>query len=116
MKSLTKYKILTLLAGIATAAVIVFSQLFYFQAATYCQKKAETEQKEQKADTTDTYISLPSSTISSIPHIEIGQDVSFVLETLFVQEATAESAKHIALPANKIFHTLFRFIISPNAP
>jgi len=116
MKSLLKYKIVTLLTGIATASVIVFSQLFYFQAANYCQEKAETEQHDQKTDAPERYISIPSSTITSTSHIEINQDLSFVIEILFKKETDEESNHTISLPVNKFFHTLFRFIISPNAP
>lgn len=116
MKSLFRHKILTLLAGIATAAVIIFSQLFYFQAANYCQEKAETEQQDQKKDGPETHISIPSSTISSSSHIEITQDLSFVLEILFERESKEEEVTRISLPVNRFFQTLFRFIISPNAP
>ena len=119
MKSLFRHKILTLLAGIATAAVIIFSQLFYFQAANYCQEKAETEQHDhdQKKDGTESYISIPSSSISSSSHIEITQDLSsFVLEILFEGDSKEEEVTRISLPVNRFFQTLFRFIISPNAP
>ena len=118
MKSLFRHKILTLLAGIATAGVIIFSQLFYFQAANYCQEKAETEQHkhDQKKDGAETYISIPSSTISSSSHIEITQDLSFVLEILFERESKEEEVTSISVPVNRFFQTLFRFIISPNAP
>lgn len=116
MRSLLKHRIFILLAGIATAGVIVFSQLFYFQAATYCQNKAETEQQAQKAGTEETYISIPSSTISSTSHIEINQDISFVLEILLEDDSEEEAPAKIALPVNKFFQTLFRFIVSPNAP
>ena len=116
MNSLFRHKILTLLVGIVTAGVIVFSQLFYFQAATYCQEKVDTEQSDKKSDAPESYISIPSSTISSASTIEIHQDISFVLESLFEKEADEESDHTISLPVNKFFHTLFRFIISPNAP
>jgi hypothetical protein len=116
MKSLFRHKILTLLAGIATAAVIIFSQLFYFQAANYCQQKVETEQEAHKKDGTESYISIPSSSISSSSHIEITQDLSFVLEILFEGESKEEEVTRISVPVNRIFQTLFRFIISPNAP
>lgn len=115
MKSLFRHKILTLSAGIVTAGIIVFSQLFYFQAATYCQEKVNTEH-EQKSDAPESYISIPSSTISSTSNIEIHQDLSFVLEILFEKKTDEESNNTISLPVNKFFHTLFRFIISPNAP
>ena len=119
MKSLFRHKILTLLAGIATAGVIVFSQLFYFQAANYCQaKKAATEQEEQKQkeDGTEAHISIPSSSISTSSHIELTHDLSFILEALFESESKEEEVTNISLPVNRFFQTLFRFIISPNAP
>ena len=116
MKSIFNHKILTLLAGIATAGVIVFSQLFYFQAANYCQEKVETEQHDEKSGAPESYISIPSSTISSTSHIEINPDISFVLETLIDKESDQEETSSISLPANKFFQTLFQFIISPNAP
>jgi hypothetical protein len=116
MKSLFRHKILTLLAGIATAGVIIFSQLFYFQAANYCQEKVDTEQQAHKKDGTESYISIPSSSIASSSHIEITQDLSFVLEILFEGESKEEEVTRISVPVNRIFQTLFRFIISPNAP
>lgn len=116
MKSLFRHKILTLLAGIATAGVIIFSQLFYFQAANYCQQKVDSEQQAHKKDGTESYISIPSSSISSSSHIEITQDLSFVLEILFEGESKEEEVTRISVPVNQIFQTLFRFVISPNAP
>ena len=116
MKSLFRHKMLTLLAGLATAGVIVFSQLFYFQAANYCQEKAETEQQDQKKDGNETHISIPSSSISSSSHIELTHDLSFVLEALFESDSREEEVTTISLPVNRFFQTLFRFIISPNAP
>lgn len=116
MKSLRKYRFLTLWVGIATAMVIIFSQLFYFQAATYCQKKADTEQHNQKEKGTEAYISIPSSSISSVSHIEIHQALSFVIETLFENEKKSEVTSVEAPLAGRLFQTLFRFIIAPNAP
>lgn len=116
MKSLYRHRILTLLAGIVTAAVIVFSQLFYFQAATYCQKKAETTEQSQKEGSKESYISIPSSTISSTSTIDLNQSVSFVLETLFEDEGDQKTAPEVELPVSRLFQTLFRFIVSPNAP
>ena len=116
MKSLYRYRILTLLAGIVTAAVIVFSQLFYFQAATYCQKKAETTQHSKKEGAKENYISIPSSTISSTSTIDLNQSVLFVLETLFEDEGDQQTTQQVEVPVNRLFQTLFRFIVSPNAP
>ena len=123
MKTNGKYRILTLVAGIVTAFLIVFSQLFYFQAARYCQKKAETEQKEKKQPegktgkeaSHETYISLPTNSIPSVSHIHISDGISFVQETLL--ETTEEEGHTLLSPlVNRLFQTLFRFIIAPNAP
>lgn len=122
MKTFGKYRILTLAAGIATACLIVFSQLFYFQAATYCQKEAETQHQKQspvkepgKEANQETYISIPSNTIASVSNIQISEGLSFVLETLL--EPKEEQAAADAPPlANRLFQTLFRFIIATNAP
>ncbi len=116
MQRLGKHKILTLLAGLTTALVIVFSQLFYFQAATYCQNKADTEQQDQKDAGAKSYVSIPSSSISSVFHVEINQDLSFVLETLVISENKFRATAEIAPSAGRLFQTLFRFIIAPNAP
>lgn len=123
MKTVGKYRILTLAAGIATACLIIFSQLFYFQAATYCQKKAESHQhkdkqspvKETGTPDAEAYISIPSNTIASVSNIQLGEGISFVLETLLEpQEETASTeTPHVA---NRLLHTLFRFIIASNAP
>ena len=116
MKSLGKHRILTLLAGFTTAGVIIFSQLFYFQAATYCQKKVETNQHHQKTRGNESHISIPSSSISSISHIEINQGLSFVVEILFDCKNDEHSNAEFILPVSRLFQTLFRFIIAPNAP
>ena len=105
-----------LLAGIATAMLIVFSQLFYFQAATYCQKKADTEHRDQKEKSNETYVSIPSSSITSVSNIEINQDLSFVIETLFDSNNESEPAVEVSSSVGRLFQTLFRFIIAPNAP
>lgn len=123
MKSIGKYRILTLTAGIATACLIVFSQLFYFQAATYCQKKAESvQQKDQQSPVKETgkpdseaYISIPSNTISSVSNVQLSDGFTFLLETLLEPIEITETVEAAPL-ANRLFHTLFRFIISSNAP
>lgn len=116
MKGLLRHRILLLLAGVATAAVIVFSQLFYFQAANYCQEKVKSEQTDSPTGNVENYISIPSSSISSSSQIVINQELSFVMEILVEDEDNQEGESHCAIPVQKYFQTLFRFIISPNAP
>jgi hypothetical protein len=122
MKTFGKYPVLTLAAGIAAACLIVFSQLFYFQAATYCQKEADTQhQKHSPVKETgkdaghETYIAIPSNTIASVSNIQISDGLSFVLETL-LEPKEEQVVVEAPLLTNRLFHALFRFIIAPNAP
>ena len=122
MKIQGKYRLLTLAAGIATACLIVFSQLFYFQAATYCQKKAETQQKEKDSPAKtgqetghEAYISIPSNTITSVSHVQMSEGLSFVLEILRT-DREEKTTMEVPLLTGRLLHTLFRFIIAPNAP
>lgn len=106
-----------------TAAVIVFSQLFYFQAATYCQEKAQTQQKEKETPVKNgketsgeqAYFSIPSNTITSVSAIELSDGISFVQEILCEPRENEVTTGTPAL-ANRFFYTLFRFIIASNAP
>jgi hypothetical protein len=106
-----------------TAGVIVFSQLFYFQAATYCQEKAQTQQKEKESPVkngTETsshlaFISIPSNTITSVSTIQLGDGLSFVQEVLCEPQENQPVAEAPPL-VNGFFYTLFRFIIASNAP
>lgn len=122
MKILGKYRFVTLATGIATACLVVFSQLFYFQAATYCQKTAETQHQKQvpaketgKETGHEAYISIPSNTIASVSNIQISEGLSFVLETILERREESTSAEAPPI-TNRLFQTLFRFIIATNAP
>jgi len=123
VKTFGKYRLFTLVAGMLTAAVIVFSQLFYFQAATYCQEKAQTQQKEKESpvkngkETTshEAYISIPSNTITSVSAIQLSDGLSFIQEILCAPNEN-ETVVETPVLANRFFYTLFRFIIASNAP
>lgn len=111
----SKQKNWTLFFGILTALVIVLSQLFWFQAATLTKKVAKTEQKSDASE--EAQISLPSS--SSLPStntVVVEHDFTFLHEILFEKETSPEVSKSVLQTAGKFFQTLFRAIISPNAP
>jgi len=116
MRTLGKHRIATLMLGTITALVIVFSQLFYFQAADYCQQKAKTDQHTESSKEEATYISIPSSTISSSQTIQLNQDFTFVLEILFDGDEEQPERGYPTVSLGKIFRTLFSVIIAPNAP
>lgn len=109
---------LTIIMGVITAFVMVFSQVFYFQPSSFAKKEIKTEKQEkQQDDKNDSYISLPSfSQPTSSVHVELDQKPLCLFE-IFFGKGTEENSEHdIPLSLGKFFQTLFRVIIAPNAP
>jgi flagellar basal body-associated protein FliL len=111
-----KQKNWTIFFGIITALVVVFTQLFWFQAADFSRKSAKTEQQADASTETEAHISLPSTSLTTPNTIQVEQDFSFIHEILFEKESEKKPAQTLVSVAGKFFHTLFRAIISPNAP
>ncbi|MFN3839733.1 MAG: hypothetical protein ACK4RF_03405 [Cyclobacteriaceae bacterium] len=102
----------TLLAGVSVALAIAVSQLFYFHVSDKPVKPVETEQSEEAA-----FISMPSVTPpSSSSVVETNQEFSFILEILFEGQYEETEAVPVNRVFDKLFQTLFRVVISPNAP
>jgi hypothetical protein len=116
MKSPGKKRVLSVAAGICTALVIAFTQLFYVEISEPFDNKQETgqsasSQKEQQ------YISLPSSfSLPTSAHVVLNHEFSFIKEVVLDNQHSDEKPVAIQLFAGKLFRTLFHFIISPNAP
>lgn len=113
---LTKRKNWTIFFGILTALVVVFSQIFWFEAADFEKKTAETQQTTGTADDTEAHITLPSTSLPTTQNIEVEQEFSFLHEILFEEKQETESDQKLTLTVGKFFHRLFRAVISPNAP
>lgn len=96
--------------------VIVLSQLFWFQAADFSKKKAESGQTAGAENQDEAHISLASSSLPSTNNVVVEQEFSFIHEILFEEETTSETTKTIASAVGEFFQTLFRVIIAPNAP
>lgn len=111
-KALTRNRTLTLVAGLGVAVAITVSQLFFYTLSDKPVNQVETEQSDEAA-----YISMPSVTIpSSSSVVETNQGFLFILEILF--EGTYRNAEPVSITRafDKLLHTLFRVVISPNAP
>ena len=108
----------TLIAGVLTALVIVIMQVFYFQTAGHpIKKEINTDQQQEEHSGDEAYISLPSSTLpSAAVHVELQQESFYLFEILFNDEQVEEKDCSISTLPGKLFQTLFRVIISPNAP
>lgn len=114
-------KIATLILGVITAVVVVFSQLFCFQDFSTDSKANSTEQSanaDQESDqTTENYITQLSSPSTSSANIVVEQDFSFIQDiTQQIKEVKKELVNTLVIRTGKLFETLFSAIISPNAP
>ena len=124
MKSTKKnsVRVWTMIMGIITAMLIVCSQLFSLQTDNYSKKQvkastATAKEHKQEKSSDDHYISLPSvSQPSSSIHVEANQKLSCLFEILFEKDEQENHPINVPLSVGKLFHTLFRVIISPNAP
>jgi hypothetical protein len=116
MKSLTKYKVLTIFLGLLTAGAVVTSQTFYFQASSIKKEKTEQNDKSDDSDESSSYISVPDSSIPSSFSVQLNQELSFVLEILFKTDHDSDLIHSPAISTGQLFHTLFSALISPNAP
>jgi hypothetical protein len=107
-------------AGILTAAIISFSQLFFYQASDLSKKEVKTDQhddsRKDNSSPDQFYFSIPSSNVHSSTHVDSGPDFSFLLEVLFSAEKPAQRVVQSPVSVGKLFQTLFQVIIAPNAP
>jgi hypothetical protein len=101
--------------GCLLVVVIISSQFFSLASTPHDLKKAVAA--EQTEDTDDkAYISLPSFSLPSPVHVQINLDSHCLFEILFEDKQTSGTSTHVLDYTQKFFATLFRVIISPNAP
>lgn len=110
---------ITLILGSLLAVAIICAQLFQFQSASsYASKKdIKTEQQQnEQSNSEESVITLPSFSLPTSVHVSLTQEAHYLFEILF--EDVPEKTSNTEAPAfpEKLFNTLFRVIISPNAP
>lgn len=116
-----KNKIATLILGVITALVVVFSQLFCFQNFSTDAQPDGTEQSSSAENESDqaaeNYITQLSSPSTSSGNIVVEQEFSFIQDiTQQIKEVKQELVSTLVVRTGKFFETLFSAIISPNAP
>jgi hypothetical protein len=110
-------RITSLIIGSLLSVVIVCSQFFQFQIkSNHPEKQAKTEQQESKTPSEQVVLSLPSFSLPSSIQVALNLDAYCLFEILFEENETADSSTDSPLYPKKFFITLFRVIISPNAP
>ncbi|MCA6379648.1 MAG: hypothetical protein IM574_04345 [Cytophagales bacterium] len=104
-----------MIAGIMAVVVIVLSQVFYEPIQPF-QKKVATEQSADKHSTDGTSISAPSDIVSHSNAVVVNHPPAEVNEKLADTEIRKQSLTVVKKAFVSFFNTLFRVIISPNAP
>lgn len=107
---------ITLIVGSIVALAIAFSQFlgpdFYSSAKT-----AETEQaSEESGDETSPYISLPSLSLPAPVHVQSCLTTYCLFSIFFEENIDEDQNGDDHVNTDRFFETLFRVIISPNAP
>lgn len=112
--NISNYKRLaSVLLGVVMAVVIVFGQVTSYDAPENIQ---ENEQQTNEDSSEDILVLKAADAIASSVQVNLTHQYYFISEIIFADEPST-SGWHIATPVLTTFmHTLFRQIISPNAP
>jgi len=114
MRKTLLYRPVMMIAGVMAAVIILFSQSFYHQAQSDLEK-IKTEQGS-KQDSQQTFISAPSDAVVNSTVENVNEQVPTLLEELFTTDEEADAVAITHTFFSSFFKTLFRAIISPNAP
>jgi hypothetical protein len=115
----SKKQIWITIVGCVLAAVIICAQLFAYYSPSFQSKSlTKTEQKENsKEENQEAKIVIASYSIPSPVHVQMNLDPHLLFEILFEDDAeTKIPALESSSVSQKFLVTLFRVIISPNAP
>ncbi len=104
-----------MIAGIMSVVVIVLSQVFY-EPIEPLQKKIATEQSADEQSADEATITAPSDIVSHGNAVAFNHPPAGVNEKLAATEIRKQSLTVIKKAFVSFFNTLFRVIISPNAP
>lgn len=111
-----KLHTLTIIVGSILALAIVFSEFLTLQCIA-SGEKAKTEQTENKAGSdTETYISLASFSLPAPVNVQVNLNPYCLFEIFFEEDIDEQHVEDDASYPDRFFETMFRVIISPNAP
>ncbi|MEQ9165899.1 MAG: hypothetical protein RLO12_06565 [Fulvivirga sp.] len=115
-KNISKFKSsVSLVTGILAASVILFTQIFYFDYAAENESKVKTEQSDN-TDEDQTILKIGSEAVAQVAQVSL-QNVLHFISNIYLDNSQQNHIEYKPKPLfNAYFHTLFRLIISPNAP
>ncbi len=111
-----KLQWLSIFIGLILAAAIVFVQFFQFQNNGLSKKDVKTEQQDSKSSDEELQVSLPTFSLPSQIHVSVNLDAVCLFEIVFEEKEENKTSLVSTLIPQKFLITLFRVIISPNAP
>jgi len=111
MKSKSLQRVLLLAAGFSAVLVILLSQSFYPTSTSLAKIKAEKASEKKEIA-----IHAPSDVAAQGQSVELNHSQPSTLEKLILADDKNKKAIFIQKIATNFFKTLFRVIISPNAP
>ena len=110
-----KLHIATVILGSFLALAITFSQYLTADCAS-CLKNVKTEQTENSSEEDTAFISLPSFSIPAPLNVQVSLDPYCLFEIFFEENIDEDYVEDEESYADRFFETMFRVIISPNAP
>lgn len=106
----------TLIVGSTLALAIAFSQ-FLRPDLSSSTHKVNTEQTENESpNETESFISLPSFSLPAPVHVQVSLNPYCLFEIFFEEDIDENHKEEDLLHPDRFFETMFRVIISPNAP
>lgn len=110
-----RLRVFTIIVGSILALAIAFSQ-FLTPECIASAEKAKTEQDGGKADTEESTISLPTYSLPAPVQVQANLDVYCLFEILLEEDIDENDVAEDLFFSDRFFATMFRVIISPNAP
>lgn len=108
---------LTMIAGTLLAVLMAFSQFVDLGNHLACaQQVTPSGETQEEPETSKTCVSMRTFSLPSSVHVRPDLDAHFLFEILFEPQTDAEYVVFDAEAPTRFLVTLFRVIISPNAP
>lgn len=104
----------TLIVGSILALAIAFSQ-FFTPEHVASTEKVKTENKTADNET-EAFVSLPSFSLPAPVHVQVNLNPYCLFEIFFEEDVDENNVEEDLLHPDRFFETMFRVIISPNAP
>jgi hypothetical protein len=110
-----KIQISTIVIGLLLAAAVVCSHVFHLIAEPSIEKGSKTEQTETSGEDF-TFTTAPTTTPPASAHVHSNLLAYLIFEIIQPQTREVTRSTNPSTHAGKLLLTLFRVIISPNAP